>query len=133
MKIKANWEGKKRIKVENEAGHQVQMDEEVDKGGDRSAMTPAELLTASLAGCMGISIMTSLLNYKESVEELSLDLDFVKSDKPPNRVEEIKMLINIKTEIPKDRIDRIVKLSHEKYCTVSNTLNAETSYEINYL
>lgn len=82
---------------------------------------------------MGITIMTSLDNYDEPVEELRIELEGFISDKLPKKVEKIKLTVHIKTDIQQKVVDRIVKLAHDKYCTISNSINAEIIVDINYL
>lgn len=132
MKLQTKWTKNHRFTVVNEDDYAVDLDGKIDKGGENTAQTPAELLVSALGGCMGMSMMASLEKYDEPVESLTIDMDAVKGEGVPNRIEKVHMTINIKTDIPKDRVERIARLSKEKYCTVSNSINAETSYELNY-
>lgn len=133
MKIQTIWQSQKQFTSTDENGHSVSIDALESNGGQETGQTPADLLVSALGGCMGISMMTSLENYDEPVEELRIDLDATKSVEVPKRIEEVKLTIQIKTDIPEKIVDRIVKLSHEKYCTISNSINADLIVEVNYL
>lgn len=133
MKIETVWQSEKQFIATDDKGHSVTIDAQESNGGKNIGQTPAELLVSALGGCMGITIMTSLENYDEGVEELRIELEGVKSDQIPKRVEKIKLTIHIKTDIKQKVIDRVVKLAHNKYCTISNSINAKIIVDVNYL
>lgn len=133
MKIETVWQSEKQFIATDDIGHSVTIDAQESNGGKNIGQTPAELLVSALGGCMGISIMTSLENYDEGVEELRIELEGVKSDQIPKRVEKIKLTVHIKTDIKQKVVDRVVKLAHNKYCTISNSINAEIIVDVNYL
>lgn len=133
MKIETVWQSEKQFIAADDKGHSVTIDAQESNGGKNIGQTPAELLVSALGGCMGITIMTSLENYDEGVEELRIELEGVKSDQIPKRVEKIKLTIHIKTDIKQKIVDRVVKLAHNKYCTISNSINAEIIADVNYL
>lgn len=133
MKIETVWQSEKQFIATDDKGHSVTIDAQESNGGKNIGQTPAELLVSALGGCMGITIMTSLENYDEGVEELRIELEGVKSDQIPKRVEKIKLTIHIKTDIKQKVVDRVVKLAHNKYCTISNSINAKIIVDVNYL
>lgn len=133
MKIETVWQSEKQFIATDDKGHSVTIDAQESNGGKNIGQTPAELLVSALGGCMGITIMTSLENYDEGVEELRIELEGIKSDQIPKRVEKIKLTIHIKTDIKQKVVDRVVKLAHNKYCTISNSINAKIIVDVNYL
>lgn len=133
MKIETVWQSEKQFIATDDKGHSVTIDAQESNGGKNIGQTPAELLVSALGGCMGITIMTSLENYDEGVEELRIELEGVKSDQIPKRMEKIKLTIHIKTDIKQKVVDRVVKLAHNKYCTISNSINAKIIVDVNYL
>lgn len=133
MKIETVWQSEKQFIATDDKGHSVTIDAQESNGGKNIGQTPAELLVSALGGCMGITMMTSLENYDEGVEELRIELEGVKSDQIPKRVEKIKLTIHIKTDIKQKVVDRVVKLAHNKYCTISNSINAKIIVDVNYL
>lgn len=133
MKIQTTWDGNKQFTTTNEDGNQVITDAKKSSGGSEKGQTPAELLVSALAGCMGITMMTSLENYEEGVDHLELSAEGIKAEDLPSRIEKIILTIDIKTAVSKDKVDRIIKLAHDKYCTVSNSLNVDLEIHTNYL
>lgn len=132
VNIKTNWERNMQFNATTENNNCVLMDAKGEQGGDDKGQTPAELLVSAVAGCMGISMMMTLKNYDQPISEFSIDAVAEKTEGVPNRVEDIHLVIDIKTEIPKKVIERVTKLAHEKYCTISNSLSTELSYDLNY-
>lgn len=126
MGVELTWQSDLVFKAADQVdGHTVQLDAGHPISGTHNGQTPVEVLLSSLGGCMGISLMTTLRNYETAVESLTLELEAHKADNLPNRIESIDLVVHIVTDIPKNRIEHALQLSHDKYCTISNTINAD--------
>ncbi len=133
MGVELTWQSDLVFRAADQAdGHTVQLDAGYPISGTHNGQTPVEVLLSSLGGCMGISLMTTLKNYPSTVESLTLELEAHKADNLPNRIESIDLVVHIVTDIPQNRIERVVQLSHDKYCTISNTINADIQITLIY-
>ena len=136
MKVHAQtqWQENLRFIGRNDRDHSVQIEGPKQYGGVGTAMTPVELLLSSLGGCVSIAMMASIQEEeRRQIETLNVEVEAELSDDLPKQIEKIHLTYNIKTTIPEVKMDRITKLSIEKYCTVSNSIKAELTYDINYL
>lgn len=133
MGVELTWQSDLEFRATDKSdGHAVQLDAGHAISGTHNGQTPVEVLLSSLGGCMGISLMTTLRNYETAVESLTLELEAHKTENLPNRIESIDLVVHIITDIPKNRIERALQLSHDKYCTISNTINADIQITLIY-
>jgi putative redox protein len=119
------------MEASNEDGNTIQMDSAPDIGGEGKGMRPRQMLLAALGGCSAIDVLLILRKQKQDI------LDFnVEVDGDSEKVQDYSLFRNItlhfkiKGSIDYDKVERAVKLSIEKYCSVSKTL--EPTAKINY-
>lgn len=61
----------------------------------------------------------------DKVNELELELDGDRAETEPKRFTDIQITVKVVGDVPEKVLKRAVKLSHEKYCSAVNSLNAE--------
>ena len=126
MKVNTKWQG--NISFESTAdvsGHTVNMDAKKEAGGSGSAPSPMEMVLHGVAGCMGIDLCVIMGHHMDNVEELELELDGERAEIEPKRFTDIEIIVKVDGDIPEKVLKRAVQLSHEKYCSAVNSLNAE--------
>ena len=115
----------------NNNGHKVLLDNKSKKEGEVEGISPTELLLMGLAGCSGIDIISIL--EKQKINPTSLKME-VEGERKKNQVPSLFEVINVKVmlegDIIPEKVIRAVKLSFDKYCSVSKTL--EKTAKINY-
>jgi|TARA_X000000950_G_scaffold46708_3_gene53737 putative redox protein len=115
----------------NNNGHKVLLDNKSKKEGEVEGISPMELLLMGLAGCSGIDIISIL--EKQKINPTSLKME-VEGERKKNQVPSLFEVINVKVmlegDIIPEKVIRAVKLSFDKYCSVSKTL--EKTAKINY-
>ena len=111
------------IKNENDATAVV--DATPNIGGKNKGLTPMQLLAGSLAGCMSIDVL-SILN-KQNIEPsyFAIEIQATKKEGQPSPFEQIKLLFKVDKEVPKDKLEKAISLSKEKYCSVYFSLNKD--------
>ena len=124
-----------KIEAKNEDGNALIMDASKDIGGNGEGMRPMQLLLAALGGCSTIDIILILKKQKQEVESLEIE---VNGDRQKNESEDVSLFKTIdvhfifKGNLDSEKVNRAVKLSMEKYCSVSKTLEptANITYRI---
>ncbi len=113
-------------------GHSVLIDSSADLEGKNRGMTPMQLVLGALMGCLSIDIILVLKKQKFSPKTYHIRAQSSKKDGVPSQYEKIHLIISIDKEVDTHKIDRAVKLSLEKYCSVRACLKEEIeiSYEI---
>lgn len=114
----------------NERGHEVHIDHK-GKGGDAKGSSPMELLLMGVAGCSAIDVVSILKKQRQEITSY-------KADVRGNRIEgqdaspftDIYVTVFLEGDIKPEKAKRATKLSFEKYCSVSKTL--EPTAKIHY-
>ena len=110
----------------NGAGDQIIIDgEEVALG-----VRPMEALLAALGTCTAFDVVSILAKRRTPAESYRIELEGERVEEHPRRYTRIWVRHLVSGEgITPESIERAVSLSHEKYCSVAATLNAEIEYE----
>jgi uncharacterized OsmC-like protein len=100
--------------------HMVVVDQPESNGGSDVAMTPPELFLASVGTCIGFYVAEYCASRKLDCEDLEIR---VSADllRPPSRLGNIRVDVNLPVELEKDRLDAVVRTA--LHCTISNTLH----------
>lgn len=123
------------MEASNEDGNVLHMDGSPEIGGQGKGMRPMQLLLAALGGCSSIDIISILRKQKQELDSIEIE---VNGDRDPVGVEgyslfkTIEVHFILKGNVDKDKADRAVKLSMEKYCSVTKTLEptAKITYKV---
>jgi putative redox protein len=127
------WTGKMSFLGETPSGHQIQMDASEEVGGQNSGARPTELILSAVAGCTGIDILSILQKMRLEPISFQMDIKGDRAENHPKRFTHIHIHYALEGDLPEEKVVRAIKLSNDKYCSVSHSLNAEiiTSYSIN--
>lgn len=97
-------------------------------GQGEGLLSPVELLLAAIAGCSSIDVDVATTRRSEP-ETFKVDTSGYKvTEDGASRMRDISMSFDLKfPDSPEGRkaeamVDRIIQLSHDKYCTVSRTV-----------
>lgn len=123
------------IEAVNEEGNSVLIDGSKEIGGHGKGLRPMQLLLAALGGCSTIDIISILRKQKQELESIEIE---VNGNREPVGIEgyslfkTIEVHFKLKGRVDKDKVERAVKLSMEKYCSVTKTLEptAKITYKI---
>jgi putative redox protein len=117
----------------NEDGNTLLMDGATDIGGHGKGMRPMQLLLAAVGGCSAIDVILILKKQKQIIESFEVEVDGEREKiEDYNLFREICLHFKIKGKVDLDKAERAVKLSIEKYCSVSKTLEptAKITYKV---
>lgn len=128
MKIQATWDGGFKFAATGESGYSLLMDTSVENGGEGKGFKPTELPLMGLAGCSGVDIVLILNKMREPATAFKMEVDADRGATEPKRYTAIRLLYQVEGPVKPASVKRAIDLSLEKYCSVSNSLNAEISY-----
>lgn len=132
VEVKSRLKGNMAFEM-NLDGFNLITDASEEIGGNNLGPRPKQLLLSSLIGCTGIDVMSILDKMKVDLDDVFIDAITHSTDDTPSVYENIKLVYTfVGKDLPKDKIERAVKLSQEKYCGVSAMLEKVTpiTYEI---
>jgi putative redox protein len=124
------------FEARNEANVTMQMDANPEIGGGDKAFRPVQALVASLGGCSGIDVILILKKQKQQIDEFDIEIEAERAmDQTPSLVTGIHLKFILKGKIDKDKLEKAIELSIDKYCTVAKMLEKTAkitySYQIN--
>lgn len=107
----------------NETGNTIMMDGSHDIGGVNGGFRPTQLLLAAAGGCSSIDVIEILRKQKQPLEDLRVTIEGEKEkDVVPSLFRKIHLHFTLIGNLDKDKVERAVNLSAEKYCSVIKTL-----------
>jgi putative redox protein len=114
----------------SDSGHQIVVD------GDKAAgNSPMELVLIGLCGCTGYDVVSILQKKREPFTSLEVRAQAERATEQPSVYTEIKLIYRIGGKVSRKAAEDAVRLSKEKYCSVSAMLakTAKITAEIEYL
>ncbi|CUS48185.1 MAG: putative redox protein YhfA [Idiomarinaceae bacterium HL-53] len=131
MEAKVSWLHGLRFVGTSGSGHSVVMD---GNGGD-TAPSPMEMVLMSAASCSSVDVVSILQKARQQISGCEVDLKAERADTTPAVFTAIHMhFIVAGTDIAESHVERAVKLSADKYCSVSimlgHSVNVTHSFEI---
>jgi putative redox protein len=126
---KTTWIEKQRFNGIASSGHSIIVDG--DKAGGNS---PMELVLIGLCGCTGYDVVSILQKKREAFTSLEVRAVAERAAEPPSVYTDIKLIYCVGGKVSRKAIEDAVRLSKEKYCSVSAMLakTAKITTEIEY-
>jgi putative redox protein len=97
-------------------------------GNSTAGPSPMQALAFGVAGCMAMDIVEILRKGRHEVHALDVAFNGERAQEPPNRFTSITLTFLVKGNVPGDAVRRAIALSHEKYCSVSNSLRGDITF-----
>ncbi|HHC80809.1 MAG TPA: OsmC family peroxiredoxin [Flavobacteriia bacterium] len=133
-KVKTTWKGDMQFESTNEGGN-LRIDADKEFGGKGKGYRPKALMLSSLAGCSGLDVVSLLKKMRAEVTEFVIDIEANLTEEHPKYYDKVKMIFKFYgKDLKKDKIEKAVKLSEERYCGVMEMFRhfAEVTIEIQY-
>lgn len=132
MEAKVIWHEGMRFVGIGPSGHGVLLDAAPDVGGDDSGPRPTELLLFALGGCTGMDIISILRKMRTPPRKFEVVISAERAPAHPKAVR--KVHITYRAEgVPEENLEKAVRLSQERYCSVAHSLSAELSSSVEVL
>jgi len=119
--ININWLGKLAFEAEIN-GHKITLDASGDVGGENRGPRPKPLMLVALAGCTGMDVISILKKMRVSVDRMNVTVEGELTEEHPKHFHSMHIIYTFYgIQLPKDKIQKAVDLSQERYCGVSYT------------
>ena len=116
--IKTQWEGNMLFNADTLGGN-FKIDAAEESGGQGRGVRPKALMLTSLAGCTGMDIVSLLKKMRAEVDDMEINVSGELTDEHPKFYNKVDLeYIFYGTDLKKDKIEKAVELSAEKYCGV---------------
>src|ERR1051326_2186342 len=126
----AIWTDQERYVAESTSRHAVVM----DTAKEKTANSPMELVLIGLCACTAMDVVGILRKKREPFTSLEVRAEGERSQGVPSVYENIKLIYRVGGKVQKKSMEDAVRLSKEKYCSVSAMLqkSAKITFEIEY-
>lgn len=118
--IIVTWDGDRRYSGGPPGGPTLLLDG--DKG---AAPSPVDAILVALGSCSAIDVVDILAKRRTPASSLVVRLDFSRAAEPPRRLTAVHLTFTVGTESDRQHVERAVKLSIDKYCSVASSLAAD--------
>ncbi len=125
----ATWISDHRFNSVSSSGHSIVVDSDKKTGN-----SPMELVLIGLCGCTGYDVASILGKKREPFTSLEVRALAERATSPPSVYTEIRLIYRVGGKVSHKAVEDAVRLSEEKYCSVSAMLNktVKIGYEIEY-
>ena len=116
MQGKVEWTGGSGLIGVNSKNQVIEMDWEEGPG-------PMQLALQSIGAC---SIVDVVIGLKErEFSKVWVEMESTRNDESPRYFTSIHMVYHVVGNVPVKLVERVVAKSHEKYCSVSNSIRKD--------
>ncbi len=124
------WKEKYVFNAVADSGHSILVDGDKSQGN-----SPVELVLIGLCGCTGYDVVSILQKKREPFTSLEVHAEAERAKDPPSVFTRIRLTYRIGGKVSRKAAEDAVRLSKEKYCSVSAMLEktAKITTEIEYI
>ena len=116
MQGRVEWTGGTSLNGINAAGQSISMDWE-------TGPSPMQLTLQMVGACSLVDVVVGL--KERPFSDAWVELDSTRAETTPRRFTSITMVYHVVGDVPQKLVERVVAKSHEKYCSVSASLDPE--------
>jgi putative redox protein len=131
--VTLDWVRNMQFIAHDDKNHSVVLDTSPESGGENSGPTPGRLLLMAVAGCTAMDVVDILVKSRQKLTGLRISSRGVQNQEYPKYYKEIHLKYHLKgIQLDKSRVERAIKLSEEKYCSVGATVSGKAKIFIRY-
>jgi putative redox protein len=120
MPLTLTWVKDLQFTADDGAGHGIVIESKRD--GVPAGFTPMQLVLLAAAGCMAMDVVSILNKKRLPVRGFRVLMEGERAAEHPKRYTAMKFVYEAVGDVPKDALDEAIRMSEEKYCSVSATL-----------
>lgn len=103
-------------------GFKIMMDAKAEVGGRNKGPRPKPIMMVALAGCTGMDVISILKKMRIEVKKFSVYIVGDVTEEHPKHYSKMHMVYEFEGDnLPKDKLEKAINLSQERYCGVSTT------------
>ena len=101
-------------------GHKIMLDAAEQFGGRNVGPRPKPLMLVALAGCTAMDVISILTKMRVEVENFDVKVEGEQSEEQPVHYTSMHIIYEFwGKNLPEDKLEKAINLSHERYCGVS--------------
>jgi putative redox protein len=124
LKTTLRYTADNEFEAENLSGNILKMD--MHPREKKQHQSPMEMLLSAVAGCSAVDVVEILKKKRKSIKAFSVETEGIRRDEIPRKFTHITMTFILDSpDTNVEELDKVVKLSVEKYCSVASSLSSE--------
>ena len=133
--ISTQWVNDYTFVSTNQDKQSIVMDSPAIQGGKKIGPSPMEVVLMGLSACAGIDVKLILTKAKQNFSDIQVKVTADRREETPKIYTDINLHFVVTGQaLSEQQVARAIKLSAEKYCSVSHmlqaTVNISHSYEL---
>ena len=133
MKARVKWLDNMSFVGESGSGHSIVMDGAPENGGRNLAARPMEMVLMGLGGCTAFDVVLILQRARQAIDDCIIEVTAERSEEVPKVFTKIHVHYIVKGKgLSEKQVAKAVKLTAEKYCSVSIMLAATAEISHDY-
>ena len=116
MRGSVHWSSGTKLDCKNESGQSIDVDWE-------EGPSPMQIFLQMIGACSIVDVVVGLKN--RDFGKVWVDLDADRRDEYPRSFTNVRMVYHVEGNVPEKLVRRTIEKSHEKYCSVSNSLSKD--------
>lgn len=130
VSVKLKWCEGLKFNAQATEGHAIELNSAEEMG---RAFRPMELFLVSLAGCTAMDVIWILERQRQKIERFEISARGVRRNEDPMYYETIHLEYRLAGKnIKKSAVERAIRLSQEKYCSVRAMIKDSVKVNITY-
>jgi putative redox protein len=130
VSVKLRWRKELAFAAEIAKGRIVELNSSKEMG---NAFSPMELFLVSLAGCTAMDVQWIMNRQRQQIDKFDLSIKGKRRDNDPRYYESIDLNYAIAgPNIKKTAVERAIRLSQQKYCSVHAMLKDNVKLNVSY-
>ena len=127
MKITTQYQSDYEYKATTSEGHTVSIDMRKE---DKVDQAPMEMVLSALTGCVAVEVALMSKKRRKIGSDLVIEAEGTRRDEAPRSFTGIHLkFILISPDAELEELQKISKLSLEKYCSVADSLKAGVTFD----
>jgi putative redox protein len=111
-------------------GFDIPIDADANVGGENRGPRPKGLVLTALVGCTAMDVVSILRKMRAEPESFSVEAETDVTDEHPKVFKKILITYRLKGDnLPEEKVEKAVKLSHDRYCGVTAMLRPTVPIE----
>ncbi len=94
--------------------------------------SPMHALAYAAMACMGMDLVHILQKGRHELKGLKVHFDGERAADYPKRYTAMHLRFEVTGDVPEDAVARALELSHEKYCSVSNSIRTDIAFTTSF-
>jgi putative redox protein len=122
--ITLRWVEDKMMVASDTNGHSIVIGRSPDPQHQWTGVKPSDLLLMAAASCAAYDVVEILAKQREPLQDLKVICTGDQMSDPPYTFTRIHLRYEVKGAVNSEKLDRAIRLSEDKYCSVISSLQS---------